>query len=129
MNRLTFIEKEPDNLYTKYYKSIFSSIYKKVLDKDLSELITSNVLIRAKTYLSVYHSGGLPFSSWLYMIAYNEIMKYYRKKRKEEKVVISEEMLYKTSGECEGIDTLRAKLKVLQYKLDIKEVELMLLRL
>lgn len=117
-------------LYKKYYKKIFRFIYSKVLDNDVTADITSNVFIKAMAHLHTYQYRSLPFSSWLYRVAFNEIMQYYRKEKKERKVVISEEMLYRISDEADESDfeVLKAKLKMVLNKLDIKEIELIELR-
>lgn len=147
MNTITLIEQELDNegliineakkdsnafepLYTKYYKVIFRFIYNKVLDKDVTADITSNVFVKAMGHLHSYEYRSLPFSSWLYKIAYNEIMQYYRKEKKERKVVISEEMLYRISDESDesDFDILKTKLKSVLNKLDLNEIQLIELR-
>lgn len=66
-------------LYNKYYKRIVTFVYHRVENKDDAFEITSQVFYRALENLSKYKSLGLPFSSWLFRIASNEVNQFYRK--------------------------------------------------
>ena len=61
-------------LYTKYYEQIFNYIYNRMASKDVAFDITSQVFLKAMTNLSKYIYIGVPFSSWLFRIAHNELM-------------------------------------------------------
>ncbi|HRG52069.1 MAG TPA: sigma-70 family RNA polymerase sigma factor [Bacteroidia bacterium] len=60
-------------LYKKYYEQIFLFILKRVETEDIAADITSQVFLKALTALSKYKDMGLPFSSWLFRIARNEL--------------------------------------------------------
>ena len=62
-------------LYERYHEKIFRFIYKRVDDKEKAFDITSQVFLNALLHLKNYSHQGLPFVSWLYRIAYNEILK------------------------------------------------------
>ncbi len=69
-------KKEPSKfawLYKKYYEQIFLFILKRVETEDIAADITSQVFLKALTNLSKYKEMGLPFSSWLFRIARNEV--------------------------------------------------------
>lgn len=60
-------------LYKKYYEQIFLFILKRVESEDTAADITSQVFLKALVNLSKYRDMGLPFSSWLFRIARNEL--------------------------------------------------------
>lgn len=60
-------------LYKKYYEQIFLFILKRVETEDIAADITSQVFLKALTNLPKYKEMGLPFSSWLFRIARNEV--------------------------------------------------------
>lgn len=62
-----------DVLYKKYYEQIFLYLFKRVETEDIAADITSQVFLKALTNLSRYKDQGLPFSSWLFRIARNEL--------------------------------------------------------
>lgn len=65
-------------LYNKYYKQIFSYVYQRLDSKDTAFDITGQVFLKALTNLQKYEFKGVPFSSWLYRIAHNEVMQLFR---------------------------------------------------
>lgn len=68
-------------LYEKYYKSIFRFLYQRLNSKDQAHDLTADVFIKALTNLKQYEYRGKPFISWLYRIAYNELMQFFRQKK------------------------------------------------
>ncbi len=74
-------KKNPEHfapLYTKYYKQIFNYVYQRLDSKDTAFDITAQVFLKALTNLPKYQFKGVPFSSWLYRIAHNEVMQLFR---------------------------------------------------
>ncbi|MBA3665328.1 MAG: sigma-70 family RNA polymerase sigma factor [Bacteroidetes bacterium] len=65
-------------LYNKYYKQIFNYLYQRMEDKDTAFDLTGQVFLKALTNLNNYQFKGVPFASWLYRIAYNEMMQMFR---------------------------------------------------
>ena len=72
-----------DVIYKKYFEQIFLFILKRVESESIAEDITSQVFLKALTNLSKYKEMGLPFSSWLYRIARNEIYDMFHKNKIE----------------------------------------------
>lgn len=68
-------------LYDKYYKQIFNYIYQRSEDKETAFDITSQVFIKAMTNIVNYQFKGVPFASWLYRIAYSELMQAFREQK------------------------------------------------
>jgi RNA polymerase sigma-70 factor (ECF subfamily) len=65
-------------LYNKYYKQIFNYVYQRMDDKDTAFDLTGQVFLKALTNLGNYQFKGVPFASWLYRIAHNELMQMFR---------------------------------------------------
>ncbi|MBN8702283.1 MAG: sigma-70 family RNA polymerase sigma factor [Bacteroidetes bacterium] len=70
-------------LYNKFHYSIFSYVYKKIKNKDVAADITSLVFEKAMRNLNSYAFKGVPFAAWLYRIAFNEVVMYFRKSDKK----------------------------------------------
>lgn len=72
---------DPDafaTLYDTYIEQIYRFIYFRVGDELTAEDLTSQVFIKAWDNLSSYQMRGLPFSAWLFRIARNSVIDYYR---------------------------------------------------
>ncbi len=68
-------------LYDKYYQSIFRYIHHRTLDQALTEDLTSNTFFAALRHIGRYRWKNIPFNSWLYRIATNEIRMHYRRQK------------------------------------------------
>ncbi|MCL4298175.1 MAG: sigma-70 family RNA polymerase sigma factor [Anaerolineae bacterium] len=72
---------DPDafaTLYDTYIEQIYRFIFFRVSDEPTAEDLTSQVFIKAWDNLSSYQMRGLPFSAWLFRIARNSVIDYYR---------------------------------------------------
>ncbi|MCL5012308.1 MAG: sigma-70 family RNA polymerase sigma factor [Patescibacteria group bacterium] len=67
-------------LYDKYQPPIFRFIYLKVSHREEAEDLTHQVFLSAWENISSFQEQGLPISSWLYQIARNRVIDYYRTK-------------------------------------------------
>ncbi len=69
-------------LYDSYVEKIYKFIYYKTLNKELSEDLTSEVFFNALNKINnLSLDNESSFKSWLYKIAYNKIIDYYRRKK------------------------------------------------
>jgi len=66
-------------LFEQNYPAIFGYVLRRVEDWTASKDITSEVFLKALKSLWRYRWQGIPFSSWLYRIATNEVRMYFRK--------------------------------------------------
>jgi len=81
---ITAAKQNPEHfapLYDKYYKQIFNYVYQRLDSKDTAFDITGQVFLKALTNLQKYQFKGVPFSSWLYRIAHNEVMQLFRSQK------------------------------------------------
>lgn len=68
-------------LYKKYFEPVYRFVYQRLDDMDTAKDITQQVFINAMVNLTKYEYRGLPFSSWLYRIAINELNKFFNKNK------------------------------------------------
>lgn len=86
MNEYQLVEKAKASpeafrpLYEKYYEPILRFVYQRCSDKETAYDITAHVFLKALQNLKNYTFKGLPFSSWLYRIARNEVIDHHRQK-------------------------------------------------
>lgn len=103
-------------LYDKYYEAIFRFIYKRLADEELAFDITSQVFLKAMERLNQYNHKGVPFSSWLYRIARNEVYDSLKNNKAERNLNIDSVQVYNI------IDELEADSLELNYKKMIKAI-------
>ena len=70
-------------LYDRYIDRIYKFIYLKTSDREIAEDITSDVFMKAMNSLSSLEvdKKDLNFKSWLYTIANNKVIDFYRTKK------------------------------------------------
>lgn len=80
-----------DVIYNRYHEQIFRYLYSRLDNKETAADLTSQVFYKALLKIESYSFKGLPFSSWLYRIAFNEMNMYFRKDSKNRTVNIESE--------------------------------------
>jgi len=68
-------------LYERYHEPIFRFIYQRMDDKDQAFDLTAQVFLKALNSLHRYEDKGLPFASWLYRIARNEVYQLFKERK------------------------------------------------
>lgn len=119
------------SIYEKYFKRIFLFVLHRVGDKDLSADITSQVFLKALQKLHQYQSRGLPFSSWLFRIAANECLDFFRRHKRVRWIVLEDkhaDLLYEEMFGNEMINELKGRLPLILEKLTPDELQLIELR-
>jgi RNA polymerase sigma-70 factor (ECF subfamily) len=113
-------------LYEAYFHPILNYVYQKVADKELASDITSQVFLKVMSQIKGYKIQDVPFSAWLYKIAYNETMLFFRKSKKMRSVVLDEELVEGIKEELEefpkeniirAIEGLLSQLKQNEFEL------------
>ena len=69
-------------IYNKYYEQVLRFVYQRMDKKEEAYDVTSQVFLKALKNLNKYEFRGLPFSSWLFRIAINEMNAFFRKNNK-----------------------------------------------
>jgi RNA polymerase sigma-70 factor (ECF subfamily) len=82
---------------TQIYEENFDKIYRyvvlKIGDRAEAEDMTQQVFLNALKSIDRYKFKGMPFSSWLFRIAHNQVVDYYRKKGRATTVPIDDVIL------------------------------------
>jgi RNA polymerase sigma-70 factor, ECF subfamily len=118
-------------LYNSYFKEIFRFIHKRIGDKELTADLTQQVFLNALTNLGKYQLRGAPFASWLYRIASNLCMDYFRGSKRVRYVVIEETSLNNMVDELtsnQTIDDWHTQLPHILEQLTESELQLIELR-
>ncbi len=71
------------SLYGNYQPQIYRFVYLKVSHREEAEDLTHQVFLSAWQNIHTYREQGYPFSSWLYQIARNKVIDFYRAKKNE----------------------------------------------
>jgi len=118
-------------LYNKYYEPILQFVYKRVEGKETAFDITSQVFLNAMLKLQQYKFMGMPFSSWLYRIALNEINMLYRKDKIQRTVKVEEYQVKSMVQEInadDDIDTQYRKVTEILGDFEDEDIQLIELR-
>lgn len=65
-------------IYECYYQGIYNYVYYRVGDSGLAEDLTADVFIKVMEGIETFTFRGAPFAAWLYRIAGNLIIDYFR---------------------------------------------------
>ena len=80
-------------LYSRYFSQIFKFIYRRTDNEQLTGDLTAQVFLKALQKIHSYSYKGVPFSAWLYRIASNEVIQYFRDQGKNRVVSIEDYQL------------------------------------
>jgi RNA polymerase sigma-70 factor, ECF subfamily len=86
--------REPEafgQLYEEHFDRIYRYVLLRVRSQEDAEDITQQVFLKALEKIGSYRWRGMPFASWLFRIAHNLVVDYWKKKSRE-KVVAPEEI-------------------------------------
>jgi RNA polymerase sigma-70 factor (ECF subfamily) len=73
-------------LYEEYFDKIYRYITLKIGDRMEAEDITQQVFLNALRSIASFKWRGISFSAWLFRIAHNQVVDYFRKKSKRPSV-------------------------------------------
>jgi RNA polymerase sigma-70 factor (ECF subfamily) len=122
-------QKAPDafaELYDQYYPKIFGYVLRRTTNLEAAQDVTSETFLKALGKLWQFRWRNVPFSSWLYRIANNEINQYFRKAEYKKSISMEElqeqgfELISPHDPESELIEA-QEKLKQYQDFLEIQE--------
>ena len=94
-------------LYNHYLPQIYRFIFLKVSNRTEAEDLTHEVFLSAWQNLPNYKYEGFPFSSWLYQIAKNATIDFYRTAKKNLPIeLVNEELVKFSPRDPEELNTL-----------------------
>jgi RNA polymerase sigma-70 factor (ECF subfamily) len=73
-------------LYEEYFSKIYRYVYLRLGNQDEAEDLTQHVFVKALEAMGHYKWRNLPFASWLFRIAHNQVIDYFRRESRMEKV-------------------------------------------
>jgi len=78
-----------DYIYDRYMPQIFQYVMYRVYNREVAEDIVSIVFYKAMKNIKLFEwrPNKIPFSAWLYRIAYNEICNNAKKEKKHDKIL------------------------------------------
>jgi RNA polymerase sigma-70 factor (ECF subfamily) len=79
-------------LYDRYQNKIFRYLWSHLPDRETAEDLTGEVFTRMVASLPKYQIGQVPFQAWLYRIAHNLWIDYYRKNRQQNEISLDHEV-------------------------------------
>jgi RNA polymerase sigma-70 factor (ECF subfamily) len=75
-------------LYEAYFDRIYRYVAMRIRNETEAEDLTQQVFMKILQSISSYKSRGVPFSSWLYRIAHNLVIDFFRQQNKKATVDI-----------------------------------------
>ena len=79
-------QQRDEEAFAKLYEEHFDKIYRYVAlrigDQMEAEDLTQQVFVKALQSISSFKWKGIPFSAWLFRIAHNQVVDYFRKKKR-----------------------------------------------
>lgn len=106
-------------LYEENFDRIYRYIVIKIGDRTEAEDMTQQVFLNAIQSISSYKSQGMPFSSWLYRIAHNQIVDHLRKKSRRILVPLDETL---PANEDDPKHTVEQKIEIEEVVAASKEL-------
>lgn len=67
-----------ENMYIEYFPKIYNYVFYKVLHKEISEDLVSDIFIKVISKFYTFDSKKSSFSNWIYRISENTLIDYYR---------------------------------------------------
>ena len=74
-------------LYERHAAAIFRYLYIHMSSRTDAEDLTSEVFLRAWQSLPRYHQRGVPFRAFLFRIAHNALVDYYRRRQHDHRLI------------------------------------------
>ena len=116
-------------LYQRYHEPVFRFIYQRLDDEQTAADVTSQVFCKALLNLKKYTHRGLPFSSWLYRIAKNEVYTLFEKNKATRTLNVYTESFPELIGDMEEDNKEELYQKLTKVIASLPEEELQLIEL
>lgn len=87
---IAFDENALSELYDRYEAKIYSYIYRRTGERTLAEDLTAQVFLKMLEAIRKDNAWHSSFSGWLYRIAHNSIVDYYRRRDRKQQLPIDE---------------------------------------
>lgn len=103
-------------IYEKYVDEIYKFIFLKISDKQISEDLTSETFFSALQNISQFdaENENSNFRAWIYKIAYNKVINFYRIKDREVEIPDDFDIIFENNF-SENLDNKNKLEEVLKY--------------
>ena len=101
-------------LYDKYVEKIYNFVYYRIQHKETAEDLSSLIFTKALEKINSFNASKASFSTWLYRIARNSVIDYYRTNKPTDDIEAGYEISFKQNIEAE-IDAKAQLEKVKKY--------------
>ncbi len=91
-------------LYEGYFDKIYRYVALRIGDRTEAEDIAQQVFLNAIKAISSYKLQGVPFSAWLFRIAHNQVVDYFRKKTKRPTLQLEEGIIASDDDPPDALD-------------------------
>ena len=85
-NLIRRAQQQDEEAFTQLYEEYFDKIYRyitlKIGNQTEAEDLTQQVFVKVLQSISSFRWKGIPFSAWLFRIAHNQVVDYFRKEKK-----------------------------------------------
>jgi RNA polymerase sigma-70 factor (ECF subfamily) len=78
-------------LYEEHFDRIYRYIVLRVRNQADAEDLTQQVFLKALEHIGSYHYRGMPFASWLFRIAHNQVVDHWKKKSREKVKLLTQD--------------------------------------
>jgi RNA polymerase sigma-70 factor (ECF subfamily) len=92
-------------IYERYHAGVYKYIFYRVGDQSLAEDLTMEVFVKAIEAIDTYNYRGVPFSAWLYRIASNLVIDYFRRQPVRPELTLEEKLVAAGDGSSEKLET------------------------
>ncbi len=96
-------------IYERYHRQIMKFVYQRTDSIELAADLTQQIFLKAMLKLDKYEFRGLPFSSWLFRVATNELNQYFRKNSKHRTINVDDTMIHLMAEEMEDTGELEER--------------------
>ncbi|MDL2237371.1 RNA polymerase sigma factor [Christensenellaceae bacterium OttesenSCG-928-K19] len=72
-----------EQMYHEYYSKLYNYVFYQILSREDTEDIISNVFMKAARYIGTYDESKATVSTWLYKIAKNTLIDFFRARKVE----------------------------------------------
>lgn len=119
-------------LYELYVDKIYHFVLARVRHSEVAEDVVAQTFFKALESLHQFTWKGFPFSAWLYKIASNEVLQYFRSKKRDPDVALDDVQFFLSDGETPADSAeqgdLREQVLVLIRQLPQAQQEVLVLR-
>jgi RNA polymerase sigma-70 factor (ECF subfamily) len=122
----------PENfapIYEKYYEAIFRFVNKRIDEREDALDITAQVFLKALSSLNKFNYQGVPFSSWLYRIAHNELVTFIKKNEEKRCVNIDSVAVFEIADDMDANVREQKYEKLIETVSNLPEEDLQLIEM